>query len=134
MILDTMVAVYACFDVPEKSAASRDLLRKVRTTHAPVSFQAEFLNAAWQYARTYSIHPSEVEGLIADGLSLPTAYIGIEPLWRDAIALALEANHSPYDALFVAAARMKRTRVLTFDERMIKLFPKYCIHVIDHLS
>jgi len=133
VILDTMVAVYACFEVPDKSGASRDVIKRTRTLRAPESFRAEFLSAAWQYARRYRIDPSELEALISDGFSIPTTYLDVEPLWRDAMALAMEADHSPYDALFVSAARKHRTKVLTFDRRMIDAFPHYCIHVQDRL-
>lgn len=134
MIVDTMVAAYACFDVPEFSADSRAALRKARTLYAPDSFRAEFLNVAWQYARKYRIAPPALADIVRDGYAIPSRYLPCELLWRDALALALELDHSPYDTLFVAAALKRKTKVLTYDRKLLEAFPALAIHVSDYLA
>lgn len=134
MILDTMIAAYACFNVPGKTDDALAALRKSRSFHAPDSFRAEFLNVSWQYARTYGIAPAQLEEIVRDGLAIPSAYIDTEILWRDALALALEHDHSPYDTLFVAAAIKRKSKVLTCDKKMLANFPKYAIHLAEYLA
>lgn len=134
MILDTMVAAYACFDVPGKSEESRAALSKAESLYVPDSFRAEFLNVAWQYGRTYKIHAADLAEIVQDGYALPTGYIDSPVLWQNALALALEAGHSPYDTLFVAAAMLRKTQVLTYDKKMLKAFPQLTISVPDYLA
>lgn len=134
MILDTMIAAYACFNVPGQTDDALAALRKSRSLHAPDSFRAEFVNVSWQYARTYGIAPAQLEEIVRDGLAIPTAYIDTGILWRDALALALDHDHSPYDTLFVAAAIKRKSKVLTCDKKLLKSFPMYAIHPSEYLS
>jgi len=46
-----------------------------------------------------------------------------------ALELAFASGHSPYDTLFVAAAKLRRTKVLTYDEKLLALFPDDTIRV-----
>jgi predicted nucleic acid-binding protein len=41
-----------------------------------------------------------------------------------ALRLAVEANHSFYDALFVAAAVREQVQVITFDRKLAAKFPE----------
>lgn len=44
-------------------------------------------------------------------------------IWPIALELAFASAHSPYDTLSVAAAGLRRTKVLTYDEKLPSLFP-----------
>ncbi len=134
MIIDTMIAAYACFEVPGVSADSRAALRKARTLHTPDSFRAEFLNVAWQYARKYKISMIDLEAVVRDAYAIPTGYIACSILWRDALVLALDRKHSPYDTLFVAAAMRRKSKVLTCDKKLLRAFPAHTIHISDYIS
>jgi len=134
MIIDTMIAAYACFNVPEKTEDALAALRKARRFYAPDSFRAEFINVSWQYGRACKIPPAQLADIVKDGLAIPATYLDSATLWQEALALALEHDHSPYDTLFVAAAIKRKTKVLTCDGKMLKLFPKHAIHLTDYLS
>lgn len=134
MIIDTMIVAYACFNVPGQTADALAALRKSRSFHAPDSLRAEFINVAWQYARELKIAPDKLEAIVRDGLAIPSAYIDTTILWREALALALEHDHSPYDTLFIAAAIKRKAKVLTCDKRMLANFPKHAIHLSEYLS
>ncbi|MHC4874023.1 MAG: type II toxin-antitoxin system VapC family toxin [Planctomycetota bacterium] len=134
MIIDTMIAAYACFNIPKKTEDAIAALQKSRKFHAPDSFRAEFFNVSWQYAKANKIPPAQLEGIVQDGLAIPSTYINSEILWREALALALKYNHSPYDTLFIAAAIKCKSKVLTCDRKLLKTFPKYSIHLSDYIS
>lgn len=134
MIIDTMIAAYACFNVPDRTEAAHAALRKSRSVLAPDSFRAEFINVSWQYARAHAISPGQLEDLVHDGLSIPSAYLDSAVLWREAIALAVQRNHNPYDTLFVAAAVKRRSKVLTCDRKMLTAFPEYTVSLSRYVS
>jgi predicted nucleic acid-binding protein len=122
MIIDTMVVAYAMLDVETKSAESMAALRKADELVAPASVTAELVSAFWQWGRDI-LPPDRATFLCAQAVRLWDALIPVEDLWSMALSLAFERDHSPYDTLFVAAARMRGTKVLTYDRELLKRFP-----------
>ncbi len=132
MIVDTMVMAYAMLGVAkfgEESAAALELLDEII---APASVEAELLNVVWQWAS----HGENVDNVAAayfEASSMWTELIPVESLWPLALDLALTKNHSPYDTLFVAAARVRRTKLVTYDKKLLKAFPSDTVTVYDLL-
>ena len=123
MIIDTMVVVYALVDDSGFGPEAEAALRKADELVAPASVEAELVSAFWQWGRK-EIPQVTARICCADAARLWNALIPVKELWPTALTLAFERDHSPYDTLFVAAARMRRTKVLTYDKSLLKCFPE----------
>lgn len=128
MIIDTMVMAYAILGVPEFGEESAQILEQVDEIVAPTSIEAELLNVVWQWGRQDGSREI-ASAAYYTAARLWTELIPVEILWPLALELALIKNHSPYDTLFVAAARQKSTKVITYDKKLLKTFPKDAITV-----
>lgn len=128
MIIDTMVMAYALLGVEDLGPESLAALRAADELVAPASVEGELLNVVWQWGRE-RVSPVLAASVYEDAARLWTELVPVAALWPTALALALEHNHSPYDTLFVAAARRKKTRVLTYDRKLLRLFPDDTISV-----
>lgn len=128
MIVDTMVMAYAMLGVPEFGEESAAAFEKMTAIVAPASVEAELLNVVWQWGRG-KVAPERAITAYFNAARLWTELIPVETLWSDALELAFSVDHSPYDALFIVAARMRRTRLVTYDKKLLELFPKDTITV-----
>ena len=133
MIIDTMVMAYALLGVPSFGSESMNALRKADDLVAPASVEGELLNVAWQWGRS-RVRPEIAKAVFENASGLWTELIPVRPLWSLALDLAFTASHSPYDTLFVAAARHRRSKILTYDEKLLTLFPEDTIRVADFLD
>jgi len=133
MIVDTMVMAYALLGVPEYGRESAEALRKADELIAPASVEAELLNVVWHWGRS-RVAPEVAKAVFENASGLWTELIPVRPLWSLALDLAFTASHSPYDTLFVAAARYRRSKVLTYDEKLLTLFPEDTIRVANFLK
>lgn len=122
MIIDTMVMAYAMLGVPKFGEAAAAALESVDAIIAPASVEGELLNVVWQWGRR-SGNPVLASEAYFNASRLWTELITVESLWPMALELALAHDHSPYDTLFIAAARIRKTKVLTYDKKLIALFP-----------
>jgi len=132
MIIDTMVVAYALLKQRDYGLESAEALRKADELTAPASVEAELLNVFWQWGQLY-IPPSEATAFYVDAAEIWDKLIPVKALWPSALSLAFERSHSPYDTLFVAAARMRGTKVLTYDKNLLKRFPEDTMTVADFL-
>ena len=129
MIVDTMVMAYAMLGVPEFGEESAAALEAMDEIIAPASIEAELLNVVWQWGRRGN--PDIATAAYYNASRLWTELIPVETLWPIALELALSCEHSPYDTLFVAAAKLKRTKVITYDKKLLRLFPNDTITAAD---
>jgi len=132
MIIDTMVMAYALLGVPEYGEESLAALRKAEGLYAPASIEAELLNVVWQWSRR-GIAVDKAAEIYGDAARLWTRLIPVQLLWPEALSLANASGHSPYDTLFIAAARLLHSAVITYDRKMLSLFPEDTITVGDFL-
>ncbi len=132
MIVDTMVMAYTLLGVDGMGPESAAALRKADELAAPASVEAELLSVFWQWGRE-ELPQAAAAALCADAARLWDALVPVGDLWPAALALAFRHDHSPYDTLFVAAARARGTRVLTYDRKLLKRFPDDAVAVPDFL-
>lgn len=130
MIIDTMVMAYAILGVPEFGRESLAALRVVDEISAPASVEAELLNVVWQWGKR-GVSCEMAHAVYENSARLWTRLIPLEAVWPTALELAFTHDHSPYDTLFVATARYCRTKVLTYDKKMLALFPGDTVTVKD---
>ena len=122
MVVDTMVMAYALLGVPTLGLEAARALRKADDLLAPASVEAELLNVVWQWGRG-RVSQETARAVFENSTRLWTELIPVASIWPMALELAFASGHSPYDTLFVAAAKLRRTKVLTYDEKLLALFP-----------
>lgn len=130
MIVDTMVMAYAMLGVPEFGEESAAALEMMDEIVAPASVEAELLNVAWQWGRR-DHNPVMAAAAYFSACRLWTELIPVDSLWSIALELALSSGHSSYDTLFIAAARIRQTRVVTYDRKLLALFPNDTVTIGD---
>jgi predicted nucleic acid-binding protein len=133
MIVDTMVMAYALLGVPEYEDESLEALRRADALYAPATVEAELLNVLWQYSKR-GVSSHKAAQLYEHSRSMWTQLIPVKRIWPEALALAFENEHSPYDTLFVATARLYSTLVITCDQKLLTLFPDDTITVSAFLK
>ncbi len=122
MIIDTMILAYAVLEVPEFGEESVAVLKAVDQITAPASIEAELLNVIWQWGQRGE--DTKIAAAAYHAASrLLNDLIPVETLWPTALELAFSRRHSPYDTLFIAAARLRHTKVVTYDKKLLTLFP-----------
>lgn len=133
MVIDTMIVAYALLNEPDFGPDCILVLRTADELVAPSSIEAELLNALWQWTWE-KVDPDLAESSYMEASGLWTELIPVESLWKDAFKLAIRKNHSPYDTLFIVAARHRKTKVLTYDKKLLKLFPDDTMTAKDYLA
>lgn len=127
MVIDTMVLAYALLGVSEKREEAAEALGRPVEIRVPDSVWPELLSVAWQWVRADQATMQDGLNLLRDAQALITEQVACELLWETALRLGLERDHSPYDTLFVALAVHRKTKVLTYDRRLLTTFPEHAI-------
>ncbi len=97
VVIDTNVITYYLLRTEPFYQEARDLWHWVEDPVAPSFWAAELANALWGVTRA------------------------------GALSRALAANHPVYDTLFVELAERRSLPLATFDQKLIKLFPRVAV-------
>lgn len=100
---------------------------------APILWRSEFRNVLKKYLRANIIDHSLAQHAMAKILET----IGKNEFVIDSykvIQLLAESTVSAYDAEYVALAQETESRLVTFDKKLISLFPDVAVHPDDFLS
>ena len=123
MIIDTMVFAYALLRVEGFSEQALEVLATADLIEVPDSFRAELVNVVWKWLKTKGLSLDLGLEVLQDAEGLIDRVIPTERLWERALELAVQYNHSAYDTLFIAAAELGETRVVTFNKKLLRIFP-----------
>lgn len=123
MVYDTNVFVYAILSVEPFGLEATRALASSRRVLVPDSFRAELTNALWMATRLGAATLQDGLDAMEDAEGLVDEVVPSKALWRDALSLAVDANHPAYDTLFVALARQRGTRLVTYDRKLRRCFP-----------
>ncbi|NMF61402.1 nucleic acid-binding protein [Brasilonema octagenarum UFV-E1] len=126
MVIDTMVFAYALLHVEEKYDQAITALESVDRIVVPDSLFTELGNVIWQWIQFRQLPLQIGLDALQDAEALVDITISSSQIRDIALKLAVEASHSFYDTLFVAAAIQSNTQVLTYDR---KLAAKFGAHV-----
>ncbi|MDJ0657768.1 MAG: type II toxin-antitoxin system VapC family toxin [Xanthomonadales bacterium] len=121
-VVDTNVLAYAVFGQAEVSDAALGLLKRKGEITVPDLLFAELANVAWQQVRHSRFDPGAAQAALLDAHALVDVSLPTADLMTRALELAIAADHSAYDAVFVAAAEAQNTHLLTFDRRLVDRF------------
>ncbi|MBA7684770.1 hypothetical protein ES703_93179 [subsurface metagenome] len=127
MIIDTMVFVYALLGVREFRDQAVNVLASAESIQVPDSFRAELVNVVWQWIQYQNVPLETGLEVLQDANSLIDQAISSDLLWERALKLAVENFHTAYDTLFIAAAENMKTRLITFDKKLLEIFPEWTL-------
>ncbi|MBD2452622.1 type II toxin-antitoxin system VapC family toxin [Nostoc sp. FACHB-87] len=122
MVIDTMVFAYALLRVENRYEQAIAALETVDQIVVPDSLFAELGNVIWQWIQFRQLPLQLGLDTLQDAEALVDVMIPSSQIRDVALRLAVEASHSFYDTLFVAAAIQSNTQVLTYDQKLAAKF------------
>lgn len=122
-----MILAYALLGEAEFHEPAVEALSTLPELWAPESLRAELTNVIWLWIRHRGVEPAAGFAMLRDADALVTEFVPVRHLWEEALGLAVEREHSPYDTLFVALARQRETKVLTSDQAFLRRFPDWTV-------
>lgn len=128
MVVDTMVFAYALLGVEGFREPALKALDLVDLVEVPDSLRAELVNVVWKWVRTKHLSLDLGMEVLRDAEGLIDRVIPTDQLWERALELAVHYNHPAYDTLFIAAAELAETRVITFDKKLLQTFPELAVN------
>ena len=104
MVPDTNVIAYSLIREYDLNQEATSVLEIADTILAPDSLRAELLSTVWQWVHVRRLPIEDGLLVLRRAEALVSRFVPTVLLWQRALQLAVEANHSPYDTLFVALA------------------------------
>jgi predicted nucleic acid-binding protein len=123
MVIDTMVFAYALLRVEDKHEQALAALEGAGQIIVPDSLFAELGNVVWQWIQFRQLPLHIGLEVLADAEALVDKVLPSARIREMALELAVQAGHSFYDTLFVAAAIQEKTQLVTFDRKLAAKFP-----------
>ena len=123
-VVDTNVIAYFLLGTEAFRQECERFWREVTDPIAPASWEAEITNVLWMATRKRVIDlPEALHRLeLAKGLGIRS--VSVSQLWSGALVRVHAAGIAAYDALFVELADREFIPLATFDEPVIKAFPR----------
>ncbi len=131
MVVDTMVLAYALLGEADLHARAVEALKAAPELVAPESLRAELVNVIWLWIRHRGVGTSVGLAALRDAEALVDEFVPLSPLWEEALELAVERDHSPYDTIFVVLARRRGMKLLTHDGPLVKRFPEWTVPLVS---
>jgi predicted nucleic acid-binding protein len=131
MIIDTMVFAYALLGVEDLCEQAIKALAAAEVIEVPDSLRAELVNVIWKWIYIKDVSLDTGIKVLEDAEALIDRVIPCDQLWERALELSVLNKHPAYDTLFIAAAELARTRLLTFDKKLIRLFPELTVDAVN---
>jgi len=131
VIIDTNVVAYYLLATEPFVEEVRAFWHRPLDLAAPTLWEAEVSNVLWMAARTGLIDKPMALRRLAMAARLGIRSVPIRRLWRGALARALNSNLAAYDTLFVELAVRERKPLVTFDAKLIAVFPDVAVRPTD---
>lgn len=133
-VVDTMVFAYALLNEPQFREDSVNVLARVDQIHVPDSFKAEFCNVAWQWVTHNRLSINEALSALNKAESLIFSEAATGKLWQQALEIAVYSRHPAYDTLFITLAEQQKIPLITYDKKLLRLFPDITQTPVDFLN
>jgi predicted nucleic acid-binding protein len=123
-VVDTNVIAYFLLGTEGFRDECERFWREVEAPVAPASWEAELTNVLWMATRKHIVDlPEALHRLeLAKGLGIRS--VAVSSLWGGALARAHASGIAAYDALFVELADREGVPLATFDEPVMRAFPR----------
>jgi len=131
VIIDTNVVAYYLLATEPFVEEVRAFWHRPLDLAAPTLWEAEVSNVLWMATRTGLIDKPMALRRLAMAARLGIRSVPIRRLWRGALARALNSNLAAYDTLFVELAVRERKPLVTFDAKLLAVFPDVAVRPTD---
>ncbi len=118
-----MVFAYALLGVTRHRDEATRVLESVQAIAVPDTFHSELTNVVWQWMRAEKLGLDIGVECLRDAAALITTVESAESIWERALELAFDSKHPAYDMMFVALAEQLGAPLITYDQKLAKLFP-----------
>jgi predicted nucleic acid-binding protein len=123
-VVDTNVVAYFLLGTEPFRDECERFWRDVEEPIAPASWEAELVNVLWMATRKDVLELPEALHRLELARSLGIRSVASSSLWQGALVRAHASGVSAYDTLFVELADREGIPLATFDEPVIKAFPR----------
>ncbi|MEW6269285.1 MAG: type II toxin-antitoxin system VapC family toxin [Thermodesulfobacteriota bacterium] len=123
-VVDTNVVAYFLLGTEPFRAECADFWRRVDDPAAPASWEAELVNVLWMAARKSVLEVPEALHCLELARALGIRSVDSSSLWQGALVRACASGIAAYDTLFVELAEREGVPLATFDEAVIRSFPR----------
>lgn len=134
VVIDTMVFAYGLLGVTEYREEALEVLHRAGDIIAPDSLRAELLNVVWQWTRQGGVSTQTGMAVLQDADQLVAAFVPTDVLWERALELSMVHDHAAYDTLFIALAELADTRLVTYDQQLLRTFPEWAVEPAAFLA
>ncbi|MFN3167219.1 MAG: type II toxin-antitoxin system VapC family toxin [Phycisphaeraceae bacterium] len=117
VVLDASVLIKLYIN-EDGSRRAVNAVKKAEQLLAPDLIWSEAGNILWKYVRREELHCDAAESMLQDMLQLPMLITASADLVGLALELAVQANRSVYDCLYLALAVKANAVMLTADQRL----------------
>jgi predicted nucleic acid-binding protein len=122
-VVDTNVVAYYLIGERGFAEESRAFWRSAGDLLAPASWEAELANVVWMAARTGGVDEAEGRVKLELAARLGIHSVAVRALWQGALARAVASDVPVYDTLFVELADREQVPLVTFDRRLLRVYP-----------
>ena len=127
-VVDTNVIAYFLLGTEPFREECERFWRDVEDPIAPASWEAELINVLWMATRKNVLELPEALHRLELARALGIRSISSSSLWHGALVRAHGSGIAAYDTLFVELAEREGIQLATFDEPLIKAFPRLAMH------
>jgi len=96
-------------------------------TLAPELYISEICSIMWKLSRKDKANSDDYVIMADECINYIDEYISADSLWKEAIRLAMEQDHSVYDMLYAVLARRHDATLLTMDVKLSGICEKLAI-------
>jgi predicted nucleic acid-binding protein len=123
-VVDTNVIAYFLLGTEPFRGECERFWRDVEDPIAPASWEAELINVLWMATRKDVLDLPEALHRLELARSLGIQSVASSSLWQGALVRAHASGVAAYDTLFVELADREGVPLATFDEPVIRAFPR----------
>jgi predicted nucleic acid-binding protein len=127
VIVDTNVVAYYLLATEPFVDEVRGFWHRPLDPAAPALWEAEVSNVLWMAARTGVIDKRLALRQLGMAAQLGIRSVPTRRLWRGALARAMNSEVAAYDTLFVELAVRERKPLVTFDAKLLAVFPDIAV-------
>jgi len=123
-VVDTNVVAYFLLGTPKFVAEARQFWNQADELLAPAVWEAEIANVIWMATRAKVVTAQDATAKLALAGRLGIHSCNNRTLWHGALARSLSSGVAIYDTLFVELAEREGVALATFDDKVLKAYPK----------
>jgi predicted nucleic acid-binding protein len=123
-VVDTNVVAYFLLGTPRFVTEAREFWSRADELLAPAIWEAEIANVIWMATRAKVVAAQDATAKLALAGRLGILSINNRTLWHGALARSIRSGIAVYDTLFVELAEREGVAMATFDDKVLKAYPK----------